>query len=57
MKQSYGQHEERLLGLITQPGLFKSVILIFVLLLVAMTLFGMVAGAIITTTFFPNSHI
>jgi hypothetical protein len=57
MNESYGPHEQRLLRLISQPGLFKKAILIYVLLIVAMTIFGIVAGSIITTVFFPNSHL
>ncbi len=56
MNESYDPYEQRLLRLISQNGLFKKAILIFVLLIIAMTIFGMVAGSIITTKFFPNSH-
>ena len=56
MNQSYGPYELKLLRLISQPGLFKKAILILILFIVAMTLFGIVAGSIITTKIFPHSH-
>jgi len=56
MKESNEIYSQRLLKLISQPGLIKKMIWIFILFIATITLFGIVAGSIITTSFFPNSH-
>ena len=57
MKASHELDKQRLGKLLGSPGLFRAGILILVLLLLAMILFGLLAGSLITAKFFPNAQL
>lgn len=57
MKQSLDLGRERLETLLNDPALLKKIVVIFSLFLLAMTLFGVIVGSLLTARFFPNTSL
>jgi hypothetical protein len=57
MKQSLDLGRQRFEKLLNDSGLLKKVILIFSLFLLAMILFGIIVGSLLTVKFFPDASL
>jgi hypothetical protein len=57
MKESIDIGKQRFENLLSDPTLFKKVALIFLLFIMAMTLFGIIVGSLLTVKIFPNANL
>ncbi len=57
MKQSLDLGRKRFEKLLSDPGLLKKVVAILSLFILAMMLFGVILGSLITVKFFPGAHL
>lgn len=56
MKQSLNLGRQRFERLLNDPGLLKKVVMIFLLFLLAMTLFRIIVGSLLTVKFFSGAR-
>ncbi len=56
MKTSIELRRQRIEKLLNDKSLVKALIGIFLLLAITLILFGVLAGSVFTTYFFPNTH-
>jgi hypothetical protein len=56
MKESLDVRRQRLEKLLADPALFKRAMWILALFILAVTLFGILTGSIVTAKFFPNAN-
>lgn len=57
MKHSLDLGRKRFEKLLSDPGLLKKVVAILSLFILAMMLFGVILGSLITVKFFPGAHL
>jgi len=57
MKQPPDLGRQRFEKLLNDPGLFKRIALIFILFVLAVSLFGIIIGSVVTAKFFPNVNL